>query len=296
MNLLDYELDFFDYIKGFNNEEKIKEAYFFAKKAHEWQKRKSWEDYINHPIEVGKTLWNRFKNSDLLIAWLLHDTVEDNENISIDEIYKNFWDNIWYIVDSVTKTEKSFYKENMDTENIRIKILHWWIKNIWCLLVKLADREHNLSTIKHLPNNKQIKKSFESQAIYLPLINILDFKNKNNTIDNAEKRLKIFLKDKNIKTAKEFKNTLLNTCFHNFTENIFDIVYNNSNTVVWEIQDKILFNSLLESWWFDEDAVEIIKMETNWNNLFKVFFIFKSWCTFDFSKWKIAIRGSSFMS
>jgi len=275
---------------------KVEEAYIFAKKSHEWQKRKSWEAYIIHPISVWITLWNRFKDIDLFISGLLHDTVEDCENVDIKYIYEKYWNNVWYIVDSVTKTEKCFYNTDIKITNIREKILYWWIRNIWCILVKLADREHNLATLWHMPNNKQIKKSFESQALYLPLIDILDFKNKNNSIKKVKQKLNKYLKEKNIKNAKNFKNDLLNTCFYNFSEEIFDIVYNNSNCVIWQIQEKKLFESLMKSWWFDNDSVEIKKIETDWENLFKVFFIFKSWLTFNHSIWKIRISSSNFIS
>jgi len=98
-----------------------------------------------------------------------------------------------------------------------------------------------------MPKNKQIKKSFESQALYLPLIQILHFKEKNNSIEKSQKYLDLFLEKNKIKNIKELKNKLLNTCFHNFSDDIFNIVYNNSNNVVWEIEDKKVFESLIDS-------------------------------------------------
>jgi hypothetical protein len=130
-------------------------------------------------------------------------------------------------------------------------------------LVKLADREHNLATLLHMPKDKQVKKSFESQALYLPLINILKFKKKNHSIKKAKKYLDIYLQKNKIKTSKDLKNNLLNTCFHDFSEDIFNIVYNNSHHVVWEISHKEVFDSLVESGWFDSDSVNIKKIESN---------------------------------
>jgi len=225
-------------IKNEKDSKKVSDAYIFAKKWHEWQKRKSWDNYIIHPLAVAISLWNKFKNIDLLISWLLHDTVEDCNGIIMENIYKQYWENIWFIVDSVTKTHKNFLNSDKIFNDEREKILYGWLKNVSCILLKLADREHNLATLSYMPKNKQIKKSFESQALYLPLIQILHFKEKNNSIEKSQKYLDLFLEKNKIKNIKELKNKLLNTCFHNFSDDIFNIVYNNSNNVVWEIEDK----------------------------------------------------------
>jgi len=294
-----YEIIFNNLIKEIidhKDRQKVQNAYHFAKNAHEWQNRKSWEAYISHPVAVASTIWNRFKNIDLLISWLLHDTVEDCTWVIIEDIYNQFWDNIGFIVDSVTKTEKGFLKEAWKFNDERDKILSGWIKNIWCILLKLSDREHNLSTLSHMPKHKQIKKSFESQALYLPLMKILKFNDKWVSIENSQKYLKSYLEEQNINNSRELKNHLLNTCFHDFSEDIFDIVYNNSTNVVWEIEDERVFNSLVDSGWFDTESVEIKKIESNWPWSFKAYFIFKSGSTFDFSNWKISIFDSNFIS
>jgi len=278
------------------DKQNVQRAYQFAKKAHEWQNRKSWEAYISHPVAVASTIWSRFKNIDLLISWLLHDTVEDCTWVIIEDIYNQFWDNIGFIVDSVTKTEKGFLNETCNFYDERDKILSGWIKNIWCILLKLSDREHNLSTLSHMPKHKQIKKSFESQALYLPLMNILKFNEKWISIESSQKYFKSYLEKNSIKNSKDLKKHLLNTCFHDFSENIFDIVYNNSSNVVWEIEDKKVFDSLVESGWFDTESVDIKKIESDWKTKFKVFFIYNSGSTFDFKKWKIWISSSRFNS
>jgi len=283
-------------ISDINDAQRLEKAYMLSKKAHNWQKRKSWEDYIIHPISVWLSLWNKYKNIDLLICWLLHDTVEDCNWILMSQIYETFWSKIWFIIDSVTKTEKSFLWEDYIFEDEREKILFWWLKDISCIILKLADREHNLSTLSHMPKNKQIKKSFESQAIYLPLIDILDFKSSNTSLDEAENNLNSFLKDNKITDLKHLKNTLLNTCFHDFSDDIFNIIYKNSTNVVWEINDKKLFNSLIDDWWFDSDSVEIRKIESTWKWKFTAYFVFISWSTFDFSSWKISVSSSRFIS
>lgn len=202
---------------------KVEEAYIFAKQAHEWQKRKSWEAYIIHPISVAVSLWKNYKNIDLLISGLLHDTVEDCEDVSMEYIYKTYWNNIWYIVDGVTKTENNFFYDKKTFIEWKNKIFLGGFNNIWCILVKLADREHNLATLSFMPENKQIKKSFETQALYLPLNNILWFNEKNNSIEKSKEKFENYLKNNKIKNYIELKNKLLNTCFHNFSEDVLKL-------------------------------------------------------------------------
>jgi UDP-galactopyranose mutase len=93
-----------------------------------------------------------------------------------------------------------------------------------------------------MPEHKQVKKSFESQSIYLPLMNIVKFYEKNISVKESEKLFKQYLKEQKITNSKELKNNLFNICFHNFSEELFDVVYNNSNQVVWKIDDKKLFD------------------------------------------------------
>jgi len=283
-------------IENSDDKNKLKEAYEYAKKAHEGQVRKSWEPYITHPLSVWLSLWNRFKDVDLTIAWFLHDTVEDCENVKQEDIYKKYWDNVWFIVDSVTKTEKKFLNVDKQFEDERDKMLYWWMQNIWCILVKLADREHNLATLWYMPKHKQVKKSFESQSLYLPLMSILEFDKPWITIEKSQKLFNDYLEKNNIKTSKELKNNLFNTCFHDFSEWLFDVVYNNSNQVVWKIEDKKLFDWLLESGWFDSESVDLRKVEITGDWKFIANFIFKWGSTFDFSKWKISLAGSNFIS
>lgn len=283
-------------ISNIKEKTKIKEAYLFAKKSHDSQIRKSWEPYITHPLSVWLALWKRFQDIDLTIAWFLHDTVEDCVGVRQEDIYKKYWNNVWFIVDSVTKTEKKFLNLDIEFDDERDKMLYWWMHNIWCILVKLADREHNLETLWYMPKNKQVKKSFESQSLYLPLMSILEFNKDWITIERVEKLLLNYLEKNNINSSNEFKKILFNTCFHDFSESLFDLVYHNSNQVVWKIEDKKLFDWLLESGWFDSESVDLKKIETTWNWKFRANFIFKWGSTFDFSKWKISLSSSNFIS
>ncbi len=300
MLLKKYEVNLYNIIDSItDNKDKnrIKDAYLVAKDAHKSQKRKSWEPYITHPLAVGISLWEKFEDIDLLISWLLHDIVEDCKEINMEYIYSKFWKNIWFIVDWVTKTEKNFFWDKKKFDDERDKMLYWWIKNIWCILVKLADREHNLATLWFMPKDKQVKKSFESQSLYIPLMHILWFnKKENNNIKYNEKLLKTYLLKNNLINYKQLKNKLLNICFSDFTEELFDIAYNNSTSIVWELEDKSFFDELLNSWWFDNEAIEIksIIWTSEWN--FKVRFIYKKWMIFKNMSWKINISKDIFIS
>ena len=260
--------------------ERLKKAYQFSKKAHEWQKRKSWQPYFIHPLAVWLSLWKRYKDVDLTIAWLLHDTVEDNDEIFMSEIYEKFGDNVWFIVDAVTKTEDKFYKNDDEIWDERDKMLYWWIRNIWAILVKLADREHNLATLKFMPSNKQVKKSFEAQALFLPLMEICWFDEKNITVDESGNRVKKFLKKNNIDNHIKLKHFLYNTCFNDFDDELFKLALNNTNIVVWEMEDKELFSELIKSGWFDAEWIKLISMVWNWKWYFKATFRISSWNNF----------------
>ena len=252
--------------------ELLNKAYAFAEKTHEWQKRKSWEDYFIHPLSVWLSLWKRFWDLDLLIAWLLHDTVEDCESLEMETVYKEFWDNVWFIVDSITKTEKTFLNSQEEFKDERDKMLSWWMKNIWCILVKLADREHNLATLKHMPAHKQVKKSFESQSLYIPLMHILWFNEEWTSLEKCEWLFKKYVEENELKVFKDIKLRLLNVCFTDFNEELFDVVYNNTSNVVWEINDKSLFKDSLARTFFDSDNIELISLKWDANWLFAAIF------------------------
>ncbi len=273
----------------------LMKAYNFSREAHKWQKRKSGEEYFIHPLSVSLSLWERFWNLDLFVAWLLHDTVEDCKNLEIETIYKEFGKDVWFIVDSVTKTEKSFYWEQEEYDDERDKMLAWWMKNICCILVKLADREHNLATLSHMPADKQVKKSFESQSLYIPLMHILGFNKEDLSIEKSQELFWWYLNENNLKNHKDIKNKLLNICFQDFSEELFDVVYNNSTSVVWELEDREFFNELVESGWFDSEAVEIQNIVWNSQWWFCATFVYKNGVIFDSEMWKMNVVGSRFI-
>lgn len=149
--------------------EKLESAYNFAMAAHQGQKRFSGELYITHPLGVGKILAELEMDMDTIIAGLLHDVVEDTE-VTLNEIRELFEDEIAKLVDGVTKLSKLEYKsrEEHQVENQR-KMFIAMAKDIRVLLIKLADRTHNMRTLKFLTSIRQQEISRETLEIYAPL-------------------------------------------------------------------------------------------------------------------------------
>lgn len=147
----------------------IEEAYQFAKKAHANQKRASGQPYIVHPTQVAGTLANLGLDPDTIAAGFLHDTVEDTD-VTNDELKEKFGKDVAFIVDGVTKLNKYEYKSHQEflAENHR-KMLIAMAKDIRVIMVKLADRLHNMHTLEHLRPDKQRRIASETMDIYAPL-------------------------------------------------------------------------------------------------------------------------------
>ncbi len=149
--------------------EKLRRAFVFAYKAHTNQRRKTGEPYIIHPIATAEILTELEVDTDTLCAALLHDTVEDT-SVTLALIQELFGEDVALLVDGVTKLGRIPYssKEEIQAENMR-KMFLAMAKDIRVVLIKLADRLHNMRTIKHQPPEKQIEKAMETRDIYAPL-------------------------------------------------------------------------------------------------------------------------------
>lgn len=144
-------------------------AYDLAKAAHKDQKRASGEPYIVHPVEAVKILLDLEVDQDTLIAALLHDVVEDTD-VTLEQIEAEFGSDVSNLVDGVTKLSKFSYstQEEIQAESYR-KMFLAMARDIRVVLIKLADRLHNMRTMDYQDKQKQIDKSRESLDIYAPL-------------------------------------------------------------------------------------------------------------------------------
>ena len=147
----------------------IRKAWAFCLQQHEGQKRASGEPYIIHPLEVGQVLAELKMDSTAIAAGLLHDAVEDTD-VTSAEIAKKFGDQVAHIVEGVTKLEKIKFanREDHQAENIR-KMLLAMVTDVRVVIIKLADRLHNMRTLEHLNPEKQQKIARETLDIYAPL-------------------------------------------------------------------------------------------------------------------------------
>ena len=149
----------------------IRKAFNFAVDAHEHQRRISGEAYIFHPIAVAKIIAYEIGLDAISIAAaLIHDVVEDNSNYSIQNIKKVFGKNIAKIVDGLTKISNLDKEANtsQQAENYR-KMLLTLNEDVRVIIIKIADRLHNMQTLSSMPVEKQIKKASETLYIYAPL-------------------------------------------------------------------------------------------------------------------------------
>ncbi|MGN1421760.1 MAG: RelA/SpoT family protein [Oscillospiraceae bacterium] len=149
--------------------DKIMRAYDLADKAHDGQMRSSGERYITHPLSVASILLDYCMDTDTLCAALLHDVVEDTP-VTLEEVRKKFGDDVALLVDGVTKIGlvPLVSKEEQQAENIR-KILMAMSKDIRVIIIKLADRLHNMRTLYARPPHKQLKTSLETMNFYAPI-------------------------------------------------------------------------------------------------------------------------------
>ena len=147
----------------------IRRAWEFCIQQHSGQKRASGEPYIIHPLEVCQILANLKMDSTAIAAGLLHDAVEDT-NVTSPEIAKRFNEQVAHIVEGVTKLEKIKFanREDHQAENIR-KMLLAMVTDVRVVIIKLADRLHNMRTLEHLKPEKQQKIARETLDIYAPL-------------------------------------------------------------------------------------------------------------------------------
>ena len=207
--------------------EKITAAYMTAEKAHEGQKRTSGEAYISHPLAVAYILLDMCMDTDTICAALMHDTVEDTD-ISLDTLRKKFGEDVAALVDGVTKIGlvPLNTKEEQHAENIR-KILMAMSKDIRVIIIKLADRLHNMRTLGCRPPEKQRKTSLETMSFYAPIAHRLGM---NDVKEEMEDTALFYLDPYGYKAIeemldvhKEQRDTFIDTIKSRISERISDI-------------------------------------------------------------------------
>lgn len=167
---MEYWQEILDCIKKNNlnvDIEKIQLAYSFAEESHQGQFRQSGDKYILHPTEVAKILIDMKMDTDSIVAGILHDIVEDTF-ITIADIKYSFGENAALLVDGVTKLKNLPNGTKQQDESIR-KMMLAMSKDLRVIIIKLADRLHNMRTLKFVPPEKQVRISKETLSIYAPL-------------------------------------------------------------------------------------------------------------------------------
>ncbi len=164
--------DLLQKIESYNpdvDKELITRAYDLAEKMHEGQFRSSGEPYFIHPVAVANILADLNMDDETIVAGLLHDVLEDTE-VTEEELTEIFGEEITLLVEGVTKLNKIYYKSKQENqaENLRKMVLAM-SKDIRVIIVKLADRLHNMRTLEYMERTKQIEKATETLEIYAPL-------------------------------------------------------------------------------------------------------------------------------
>ena len=165
--------------------DRVGAAFALAEKAHEGQKRRSGEPYINHPMYVAVILSELGMDEDTIIAGILHDVAEDTET-SLEDIREKFGPDVAEMVDGVTKLTRLSWdggKVEQQAENLR-KMFIAMAKDIRVIIIKLADRTHNMRTLQYMSPEKQKEKARETMDIYAPLASRLGISKLKVELDN----------------------------------------------------------------------------------------------------------------
>ena len=168
---------------------RVERAYLLAAEAHAEQKRKTGEPYIIHPIAVARIIAEELElGANPIIAAFLHDVVEDTE-YTIEQIRERFGDDVAFLVNAVTKQKKAKYQHSKQVDNFR-QILESVSFDIHALLIKLADRLHNMRTLSSMSSDKQMKIAGETDYFYAPLANRLGLYHIKSELENLSFRFR----------------------------------------------------------------------------------------------------------
>jgi guanosine-3',5'-bis(diphosphate) 3'-pyrophosphohydrolase len=156
-----------EWLKNYPEGTVVRRAYNLAASAHEGAKRENGEPYITHPLAVAQTVRSWGLDEASVAAALLHDVAEDTA-VTLADIRKDFGEEIAFLVDGLTKLKNLKYQKERDVENMRRFILAF-SEDLRVLIIKLADRLHNMQTLRFLPKERQAPFALETADIYAPL-------------------------------------------------------------------------------------------------------------------------------
>ena len=206
---------------------KVISSYRLAAEAHYGQKRKSGEPYIVHPIAVAKIVAKELQlDTDTVCAAFLHDVVEDTP-YTIDEIRDQFGSNVAFLVKVVTKQKKANYEMSKQLDNFK-QMLDSVQYDIRAILIKLADRMHNMRTLSSMRPDKQMKIAGETDYFYAPLANRLGLYSVKTELENLSFKYRCPHEYKKLETLIQHDKMASEAMLQNFNSKISDILNKNS--------------------------------------------------------------------
>src|SRR5437660_3035178 len=183
--------DLLERVRSYTSDEErefLRRAYVFSALEHKGQVRHSGEPYLVHPLEVASILADMRLDPVAIAAGLLHDVVEDTLT-SIEKIEEHFGAEVAHVVEGVTKISAITFSssEERQAENFR-KMLLAMVDDIRVILVKLADRLHNMRTLEHMPEERRLRTAQETRDIYAPIANRLGMSKVKNELEELSFR------------------------------------------------------------------------------------------------------------
>src|SRR3954451_17739984 len=244
----------------------IRKAYDFSLKDHQGQTRASGEPYLIHPLEVSLVLADMKLDSTAISAGLLHDAIEDTP-VTHEDIRREFGDQVVHIVEGVTKIDKINLasREERQAENVRKMVLAM-VDDIRVVLIKLADRLHNMRTLKHLPEERRQQVAKETLEIYAPLAHRLGMGKVRGELEDLSFRYVDPIGYDQVRTAVEqrrkageaFLAKLVKVLQQKLTENGVDAKVDSRIKRLYSIHQKLLRQRITVDQVYDLLAVRII--------------------------------------
>jgi GTP pyrophosphokinase len=244
----------------------IRKAYDFSLKHHQGQTRASGEPYLIHPLEVSLVLADMKLDSTAISAGLLHDAIEDTP-VTHEDIRREFGDQVVHIVEGVTKIDKINLasREERQAENVRKMVLAM-VDDIRVVLIKLADRLHNMRTLKHLPEERQQHIAKETLEIYAPLAHRLGMGKVRGELEDLSFRYVDTIGYEQVRSAVEqrrkageaFLNKIVKILHQKLQENGVDAKVESRIKRLYSIHQKLLKQRITVDQVYDLLAVRII--------------------------------------